>query len=103
VSNANDLNDMAMSILREEWLPDKPIRLLQLTAIHLDKQCAEQQLTLFVHQSESLEKREQVGLAMDEIREKFGAGAIGFGSALHNDIGVATISNDESDVEDKKS
>jgi DNA polymerase-4 len=102
VSNANDLNDLAMAILREEWLSDKPIRLLQLTAIHLENPRDEQQLTLFVKQSETLEKREQVGLAMDEIREKFGAGAIGFGSVLHNDIGVATISTDVSCKENKK-
>jgi DNA polymerase IV len=97
VSNANDLTDMAMAILRDEWLPENPIRLLQLTAIHLGKPLAEEQLTLFANQSESLEKREQIGVTMDEIRNKFGAGAIGFGSVLHNDIGVASVSQEDSD------
>ncbi len=102
VSNANDMNDLAMDILREAWLPDKPIRLLQLTAIHLEKPFAEQQLTLFSSQSDSQEKREQVGVAMDEIREKYGAGAIRFGSVLHNDIGVASTARDISNDDDKK-
>jgi DNA polymerase IV len=96
ISNANDLTDMAMAILRDEWLADKPIRLLQLTAIHLTKPNTEEQLSLFVHHTESLEKREQVGVAIDEIREKFGSGAIGYGSVLHNDIGVKSISSDSS-------
>lgn len=102
VSNANDLTEMAMIILRDEWTAAKPIRLLQIAAIHLTQPHAEEQLTLFAHKSGSLEKREQVGVAMDEIREKFGAGAIGFGSILHNDIGVATMSQDESGNDDKK-
>jgi len=39
---------------------------------------------------------------MDEIREKFGAGAIGFGSVLHNDIGISSNSTDVSEDADKK-
>ncbi len=97
ISNANDLTTMAMSILRDEWQPDKPIRLLQLTAIQLTKPLSEEQLTIFSNQTESLEKRQQVGIAMDEIREKFGDKAIGYGSALHNDIGVASITSDSAE------
>jgi DNA polymerase-4 len=67
----------------------------------LTKPLAEEQLTLFGHQTESHEKREQVGVAIDEIREKFGAGAIGYGSILHNDIGIANISSDTS-IDEKK-
>lgn len=102
ISNANDLADMAMAILRDEWLSDKPIRLLQLTAIHLTKPNTEEQLSLFEHHTESLEKREQVGVAIDEIREKFGSGAIGYGSVLHNDIGIASICSDSSGERDDK-
>jgi hypothetical protein len=39
---------------------------------------------------------------MDEIREKFGSKAIGFGRVLHNDIGVSSISQDDSESENKK-
>ena len=101
ISNAYDLTDMAMAILRDEWSPNKPIRLLQLTAIHLTEQKAEEQLTLFAQNNASLEKREQVGVTMDEIREKFGSTAIGFGRVLHNDIGVSSIAQDDSGNKDK--
>lgn len=96
VSNAKDLSEMAMAILHDDWSPKKPIRLLQLTAIHLIEPFGEAQLSLFSESSDSLEKREQVGVAMDEIREKFGADAIGFGRVLGNDIGVAAVSRENS-------
>lgn len=99
VSNVSDLTKMAMAILLDEWMPSKPIRLLQLTAIQLTEQQTEEQLTLFAKESETLQKQEQIGVAMDEIREKFGSSAIAFGSVLHNDIGVTSISHDK---EDKK-
>lgn len=94
ISNANDLTDMALSILRDEWSPDKPIRLLQLTAIHLTESSGEVQLSLLEDSAGNLEKREKVGVAMDEIREKYGAQSIGFGRVMHNDIGVFAITTD---------
>lgn len=97
VSNATDLSEMAMSILRDEWSSRKPVRLLQLTAIHLAEKAAEEQLTLFQAETGAREKHEQVGAAMDEIRGKFGAGAIGFGRVLHNDIGVSDSSDPDDD------
>lgn len=102
ISNAYDLTELAMAILRDEWSPNKPIRLLQLTAIHLAEPKAEEQMSLFSNQTASLEKREQVGVAMDEIRGKFGSKAIGYGRVLHNDIGVASISQDDSDSGNNK-
>jgi DNA polymerase IV len=101
ISNANDLTDMALAILQDEWPPQKPIRLLQLTAIHLTDPTFEQQLTIFDHPSDVRVKSEQVGVAMDEIREKFGPGSIGFGRVLNNDIGVETLpgSHDTSEKE----
>ena len=94
ISNANDLTDMALSILREEWSPAKPIRLLQLTAIHLTKPSGEVQLSLLEDTADILEKREKVGATMDEIREKYGASAIGYGRVMHNDIGVRAITTE---------
>lgn len=100
VSNATDLFEMAMAILRDEWSSRKPVRLLQLTAIHLAGKASEEQLTLFQEEKDARDKHEQVGAAMDEIRGKFGVGAIGFGRVLHNDIGVSESSDpdDNSDL-----
>jgi DNA polymerase IV len=94
ISNANDLTDMALSILRDEWLMTKPIRLLQLTAIHLTEFSGEVQLSLLEDRRDNLEKREKVGATMDEIREKYGAQSIGFGRVMHNDIGVSGITTE---------
>jgi DNA polymerase IV len=99
ISNANDLAQMAIHILKDEWSDTKPIRLIQMTAIHLKSPLEEQQLSLFAEDAAAREKRELVGVAMDEIREKFGAGAIGFGRVLNNDIGVSSFTNDETGEE----
>ena len=87
VSNAQDLAEMGISILRREWNVDKPIRLLQLTAIHLTPPDSEEQLSLFSQRDQGREKAEKVGMALDDIREKFGTQSIVFGRVLHNDIG----------------
>lgn len=100
VSNANDLAELAMTIMKDDWSASKPVRLLQLTAIHLNHPLEEEQLTLFDDSSASREKRELMGLAMDEIRGKFGTGAIGFGGVLNSDIGVSRFSEDNTDEED---
>ena len=98
VSNATDLATMAMAILQDEWSPQKPIRLLQLTGIYLVNPLAEEQLSLFQDQSQRLEKLELVGATIDEIRQKFGGAAISFGSVLHSDIGFSDSSDDDSDL-----
>jgi len=90
--------------MKDDWSATKPVRLLQLTAIQLKNPMEEEQLSLFAEQEALREKRERMGIAMDEIRGKFGAAAIGFGGVLKNDIGVARFSEeptDESDVKDK--
>ena len=102
ISNASDLTEMALTILREEWSETKPIRLLQLTAIHLTEPHAEEQLSLFADKSKAREKSEQVGVAIDEIRSKFGASAIGFGRVLNNDIGVSSPARENDSEENEK-
>ncbi len=100
VSNVTDLTEMALSILKSQWSPTQPIRLLQLTAIHLTKPLLEEQMSLFTETAESQKKSEIIGLAMDQIREKYGAQSIGFGRILHNDIGL--WGNDSNETSNKK-
>ena len=97
VSNANDLASMALSILKKEWTADKPIRLLQLTAIHLTYPVPEEQLTLFPDSDTNREKAEKVGETIDKIRNKYGDRAISFGRTLHNDIGLHEHTDDPKD------
>jgi DNA polymerase-4 len=97
VSNAGDLSQLALSIMKDEWTLNKPIRLLQLTAIHLTSPMDEVQFSLFDQKEDALEKREQMGVTMDAIRQKYGSGAIGFGRVLHNDIGISTGKSSDKD------
>ncbi|MFR8071703.1 MAG: hypothetical protein ACLU7V_03450, partial [Anaerovoracaceae bacterium] len=53
-----------------------------------------QQLSLFSNENVLAEKGEKVERAMDNIRKKFGTGAISFGSIINNDIGLDAGSTD---------
>lgn len=80
--------DTAMDIITKSWRMRDPIRMLTVTAINLCDENQAQQLSLFADENISTEKEEKAERAMDDIREKFGSGAITFGSVLKNDIGV---------------
>lgn len=80
--------DTAMEIITKHWRMRDPIRLITVTAINLCDENQAQQLSLFADENINTEKEERAERAMDDIREKFGGGAITFGSVLNNDIGV---------------
>lgn len=73
-----------MDLLRRSWSFTTPIRMLTVTALH-PVQTAEynEQLNLFAPAaSEKNEKLEKVETTMDQIRSKFGASAISYGTTL---------------------
>ncbi|MDO4544774.1 MAG: DNA polymerase IV [Bacillota bacterium] len=80
--------DAAMSIIKKSWRLRDPIRMLTITAINLCDENQAQQLSLFANENALVEKGEKVERTIDDIREKFGGGAITFGSILSNDIGL---------------
>lgn len=82
------ISDTAMQIIRKSWRMRDPIRMITVTAINLCDENEEQQLSLFAEENISVEKEEKAERAMDDIREKFGSGAISFGSAMKNDVGL---------------
>lgn len=84
------ITETALSIIRKSWSMRDPIRMLTITAINLCDENQAQQLSLFSDENISIEKGEKVERAMDSIRQKFGSGAISFGSVLNNDIGLDT-------------
>lgn len=84
------ITEAALSIIRKSWSMRDPIRMLTITAINLCDENQAQQLSLFSDENISIEKGEKVERAMDSIRQKFGSGAISFGSVLNNDIGLDT-------------
>ena len=80
--------DTAMEIITKSWRMRDPIRMITVTAINLCDENQAQQLSLFADENINTEKEEKAERAMDDIRKKFGNGAITFGSVLKNDIGV---------------
>lgn len=80
--------DTAMELIKKHWRMRDPIRLITITAINLCDEKQAQQLSLFNDENISMEKEEKAERAMDDIRQKFGDGAISFGSVIKNDIGL---------------
>ena len=87
---AADIIRAAMDLIRGTVAPGSPIRLLTVTAIHLEEKNAPRQLNLFgALSSRAPETAGASGQAedrtmeytMDEIRRKFGRDAIGFASS----------------------
>ena len=85
---AETISGTAMAIVKKSWRMRDPIRLITITAINLCDENQAQQLSLFSDENIMTEKSEKIERAMDDIREKFGSGAINFGSVVNNDIGL---------------
>ncbi|MBQ7661511.1 MAG: DNA polymerase IV [Clostridia bacterium] len=85
---ACDLADAAMQLLRESWNLRLGIRALTVTGTNLVPEDTADQIGFFdnIHDREKKDKRERV---MDDIRKKFGRGAIKSGSYIDNDFGIA--------------
>ncbi|WP_206459567.1 DNA polymerase IV [Anaerovorax sp. IOR16] len=79
----------AMELIEKNWNLFDPIRLLTVTAIHLEKEGEEEQLSLFAQENHDRKKQEGIERTMDAIRKKYGGSAITFGGLIHNDIGIS--------------
>ena len=76
---AKALLDRALELYRLEWSPQKPIRMLTVTAMNLCEAEAEQ-ITLFdEEQHEKRQKRRDLEKTVDEIRSKYGKDALSYG------------------------
>jgi len=85
----------AMELISASWNPDKPIRLITVTAISLCPEDSAEQLSLFTAGSRDREKQEKVERTMDSIRAKYGGSAITFGGIVKNDIGIELYEEEE--------
>lgn len=82
------ITETAVSIIKKSWQLNKPIRMLTITAINLCDENQAQQLSLFSYENTNVEKGEKLERTMDNIRKKFGIGAITFGRILDSDLGL---------------
>lgn len=100
ISNPTAIKDAGFELIKELKFTNKPIRLLTVTAIDLSDSPNGGQLTIFsmgLETAESTEsdKNENLGIAMDKIREKFGSSSIKFAHIIKNDIGIDDNSGEE--------
>ena len=76
-----DLTETATDLVHQLWKPPAPIRAMTVTAIHLVPEGqAYEQVNLFTPVPRK-EKQEKLEGAMEQIRKKYGSGAIVFGAA----------------------
>ena len=86
---AEEIRLHAMDIISHCWKTGYPIRLITITGINLVSEDSEEQISLFAEDQSRQEKGLQIAHTMDEVRRKYGAGAIGFAAVIGNDIGVS--------------
>ena len=76
-----DLTNTAMDLVCQLWKPPSPIRALTVTALHLVPEGEAYEQTDLFTQAPKQEKQEKLEGAMEQIRKKYGGGAIIFGAA----------------------
>ena len=76
-----DLTNTAMDLVCQLWKPPAPIRALTVTALHLVPEGEAYEQTDLFTEAPKKEKQEKLEGAMEQIRKKYGGGAIVFGAA----------------------
>ena len=87
-SQSSEIARASLEIIRASWKIGEPIRLITITGINLVDELMDEQLSLFSSNGAESERGEKLGNALNEVRKKYGTGAIGFAAVLDNDIGV---------------
>ena len=101
-SQSSEIAHAALEIIHASWKIGEPIRLITITGINLVDELMDEQLSLFSSNGANRERGEKLGHAMDEVRKKYGTGAIGFAAVLDNDIGVGVRADMlEKDIKEK--
>lgn len=95
---AQDISKAALALVRENVAPGEPIRMLTVTAIGLTAQGGEQ--LSFFDEGPTNEKTENLETALFQLRQRFGASAVGRGNAVKNTLGMPGLSIQEEGDED---
>ncbi len=81
-----EIYDQALEILSSCWEPQKPIRLLTITAIRLQEEGSGEQLDFF-HPVKK-DKWAALNQSLDSIRDKYGKRIVQRGRVVKNDLGI---------------
>lgn len=85
---ASVLREVSIDIIKSSWKLSDPIRLITITAINLEDETLNQQLSFFSSNVDDPIKCESIERTMDDIREKFGKSSINYAQIIDNDIGI---------------
>lgn len=93
ISTAAAIKRNAMELLRTSNFAGRSIRLITVTAINLEPEHSDEQLTMFsliddAAPEQDSEKEKKLELTIDDIKEKFGSSSINYAHYLDNDIGI---------------
>lgn len=92
-----EIAQSAIGIIESSWNFKTPIRMLTITASGLVGGGEDyEQISLFSDEAdEGRKKLEQLGDTIDQIREKYGKGALSLGGVLKNDLGIEEYTHDK--------
>ena len=88
---ARDLANACWELMEKNWDMARPVRMLTVTALAITEEPFAVQQSLFDDAPKADPKREKLEKSLDAIRKKYGRGAIGAGSILHNDMGLGEL------------
>lgn len=84
-----ELSETAMSLIKGNWSPTQPVRLLSVTASGLINEDEDvPQMSFFDTVDRGHEKQEKIENTLDDIRKKFGNSAIKFGYFKNDETGI---------------
>lgn len=85
---AREMRAAAMQLIDANWQEGSPVRAMTITAGSLTADEELQTIWLLEPADREREKHQRVESAIDEVRRRFGPGAVNFGSTVHSDIGL---------------
>ena len=88
---ARDLANACWELMEKNWDMARPVRMLTVTALAITEEPFAVQQSLFDDAPKADPRREKLEQSLDAIRKKYGRGAIGAGSILHNDMGLGEL------------
>lgn len=98
---AADIHNAAMDLAERNWRFEDPIRLLTVTAINLQDDAQDEQLSFDMLDSGDEEQDRAMEEMLDSIRRKFGRHAIVFGSIVDNDLGISSGRREDIEYEER--
>ena len=82
---SRELRKACMELLRTNWSPEKPVRMLAVTASSLQEEGESRQISLFDTGQDQYDRLNQLEHTVDRLREKFGPQVISLAPTLEKD------------------